>query len=297
MNFVLRVALLLLGVYACSTAVIMIKAGTVPPMLLAGYRILIAAVVLAPLLVRDLRRFRGQITWRDLAPTILPGVVLGMHFITWIDGARRTLAANAALIVTMVPIAMPFFLLAMLRERLTRGELGGTIVAMLGVAVLGASDYHVSPGHLRGDAICFGSMLLFCWYLVLARKHRHFQSIWLYVVPLYFAGGVLCLAAGLVMERGVQVTYNAKEILLIIGLAIVPTVIGHSILNYSMKHMRGQIVGVMTLTEFVFAGVMAFFFFGEIPSWAFYPAAALVLAGAIIIVKYHREQRNREDHV
>jgi len=93
------------------------------------------------------------------------------------------------------------------------------------------------------------------------------------------------------MERGVHVTYNAKEILLIIGLGIVPTVVGHSILNYSMKHMRGQVVGVMTLLEFIFAGVMAFFFFSEIPSRAFYPAAALVLAGAVIIVKRRREER------
>ena len=41
-----NVAILVFGVFACSTAVIMIKACTVPPTLLAAYRLFVAAAVL-----------------------------------------------------------------------------------------------------------------------------------------------------------------------------------------------------------------------------------------------------------
>ncbi|MBN1554066.1 MAG: DMT family transporter [Phycisphaerae bacterium] len=287
-----RVLLLVFGVYCCATAVIMIKACTVPPVLLSAYRLLGAGVLLLPLFVRDYRRHTGELDSperrrflrRELRRTILPGVLLAVHFISWIIGARLTPAANSALIVNMVPVVMPFILFALLRERLTRGEFLGTGLAIAGLAALGFSDFHIRPEHLLGDVVCFGSMLFFAVYLALGRRNRHAASIWLYLVPLYLLGGVLCLIAGLILETppGMKAGFDG---LMTLGLILVPTILGHSILNYSMKHMRGQIVSLTNLGQFVFAGVMAFFWRGEIPAHTFYLAGVLIVAGAAVALK------------
>ncbi len=95
------------------------------------------------------------------------------------------------------------------------------------------------------------------------------------------------LAAGVIVELGMYgmtVSWGVREVLLIAALVIVPTVIGHSILNYSLKHMRGQLVGIINLFQFVFVGVMAWCV-DEPPTWTILPAAALVLTGAIIVVR------------
>lgn len=284
---VLRLILLLLGSYACSTSAIWIRCSSVPPTLLAAYRLLIAAAALTPLFARDLAARRHTFDWRQLRLTLLPGIVLGVHAIAWNVGAEKTAVANATLIVNMVPIAMPFFLLMLIRENLTGPELAGTAVSLVGVVALGAAELHVSAAHFAGDVICFGSMLLFAFYLALGRKNRAFPSIWLYVVPMYFIGGLTCLAA-VPFEPGEPVTYNARELVMILGLALVSTAMGHSILNYCLKHMRGQVVSIINLFQFVFAGIMAVVIFGEAPAWAFYPASALVVVGTIIVLKARR---------
>ena len=289
---VLPLILLLLGSYACSTSAIWIRCSSVPPTLLAAYRLLIAAVALTPLLAWDLLAKRRTLGWKQLRPALLPGIVLGVHAVAWNAGADRTTVANATLIVTMVPIAMPFFLFALIREKLTGPELAGTAVSLAGVVALGAADFRISDEYFAGDAICFVSMLLYAFYLALARKNRGLPSIWMYVVPMYFVGGLICLAAA-PFEPGQPATYNAKEIMMILGLALVSTAMGHSILNWCLRHMRGQVVSIINLFQFVYAGIMAVIIWGkkEAPSWAFYPASALVVAGAIIVLRARRGAR------
>jgi len=76
-----------------------------------------------------------------------------------------------------------------------------------------------------------------------------------------------------------------------VALVLVPTVTGHSILNYSVKHMRGQLVGVINLFQFVFVGAMAWCVGEKTPAWTIVPAAALVLTGAIIVVRSQKTQK------
>ena len=89
-----RVLLLLLGAFACSTSVIFMKASRIDPILLACYRLVVATLVLLPLFVRDLRAHRDRFGAPELRRTLLPGVVLGVHFISWIIGARLTPAVG-----------------------------------------------------------------------------------------------------------------------------------------------------------------------------------------------------------
>lgn len=291
-----RIALLVFGVFCGSTAVIFIKESTVDPFLLAGYRQLVAAAILLPLFLRDFRRHRAWITPRQMARCIPPGLLLGGHFITWIIGARMTPAVNSSLIVNMIPVAMPFLLFLMVREKLNLGEIAGTALAVVGLAVLGVTDVNLSAEFFHGDAICFGSMLMVAWYMALARRNRDFPSLWLYIVPLYATGGVFCTLCGLT-----RVDFSAadsgrallaalslvepRELVIILALGIVPTVMGHSISNYSMKHIRGQVVSLIGQCMFVLSGVLAFFQLGEVPGRSFYVAAALVVGGAVVALR------------
>ncbi len=299
-----RVILLIFAIWACATSVIFIKDSSVGPVALAGWRLVLGAALLSPLVFRDRRRFRAHLGSAPLRRAVLPGVLLGVHFISWIAGARLTLAANASLIVNMVPVVMPFLLLVLLREGINRGEAAGTAVAMAGVAVLTWSDYLYDPLHFRGDVVCFVSMLLFAVYLALARRNRSFPSLWLYVVPVYLSGGLFCLLASTALwaiglaapELPAAAPWAFVsplagdwpwDLLMILGLALLPTILGHSTLNYCMKHMRGQFVSIATLGQFIFAGLMAYAYPGlrETPDAGFYPAAVLVVVGAAIALR------------
>jgi drug/metabolite transporter (DMT)-like permease len=271
-----RYALLIFGVFCGSTAVIAINLSGVHPTLLAGYRCLIAAIALGPLFVRDLRRYPEMRS--ELVRAALPGLLMGLHFVSWNFGARMTPVAHAILIVNMVPLVMPLFLYVLVRERLTRREVAGTAVALGGVVLLSARDLHLSLDHFRGDLVCLVSMLFFCVYLVFGRRNRDFPSVWLYLVPLYLVAGLVGLAAGVLWADPLR-AYPLRDVLTVLWLALVPTVMGHSILNYSMRHMHGQRVGIANLGQIIFATAMGFLILGQVPAAMFYPAALLLAAG------------------
>jgi drug/metabolite transporter (DMT)-like permease len=63
---------------------------------------------------------------------------------------------------------------------------------------------------------------------------------------------------------------------------LVPTVIGHSLLNYSLRHFRGQVVGLSNFSQPLFAGVLAFLVLSEVPDPIIYPAGVLIAIGVTI---------------
>ena len=103
--------LLIFGVFASSTSFVYIRESSEAPVMLAAYRLLLTSLLISPLFIRDYRRFHKGELGTLFRSSIGPGFVLGLHFITWVIGARMTTGANATLIVSLVPLAMPFFML------------------------------------------------------------------------------------------------------------------------------------------------------------------------------------------
>ena len=178
---------------------------------------------------------------------------------------------------------MPFFVFFFYRERINRREILGSLFTLAGLAVLGWSSLSISQSNFLGDLTCFGSMLAFAAYLALGRRNGQRLSLWLYMVPLYTIAGVVCLLSALPFINPIK-TYQTADVLLILGLGLIPTVLGHTILNYSLKFFRGQVVSVTNLGQVVFSGVLGFIFFKEVPVPVFFASAALILPGILIVL-------------
>ena len=286
-----RYGILFAGLFCCATSVIFIKLSAVDPVLLAAYRLLIAGVVLVPFFIHALKRHPGIFMQWYFKRTLWPGAFLGLHMILWTVGARLTPTVNSTLIVNIVPILMPFLLYFMAHEVINRTEATGTCVALSGVMLLGFYDYRLSAEYALGDSICLASMVLFAVYLTFARRNRDFVSIWFYIVPVYLWGGLLCLVMSLIGWMAVGWvdspfrSYPLREIMLISGLALVPTVLGHTFINYALKHLRGQRVAIINSSQFILAGIMAYVLLQEVPEREFYLCSILIVSGAIIVIR------------
>jgi drug/metabolite transporter (DMT)-like permease len=279
----MRYSLLFLGVLACSTSAVFIRSSTSDPLVLTALRLVIAFIFLLPVLFVQMRKHRASFTRAHLRRTHAPAVVLALHLILWTLGARMTAVAQATLIVNLVPIALPFFLLWLARERINRTEVAGTALSIAGLLILSVRDAVRGGGSPGGDAVCFASMLLFGLYLALGRRNRDFPSIWLYVIPVYGQAALICLLVAL-PRMGTFDVGSTREWMIMIGLAALPTVCGHSLLNAAMRRIRGQIVSLCNVSQFIFAGIMGYLLFGEIPRALFYVASAIVVAGVAIVV-------------
>jgi len=252
--------------------------------MLAAYRLLLTCLLISPLFIRDYRRFHRGEVGKLFRSSIGPGFVLGLHFITWVIGARMTTGANATLIVSLVPLAMPFFMLFMYREKITRNEMIATGLALLGMVILSVGDFNISADYLTGDLVCLVSMILFAYYLALAKDSARYESIWLYVFPMYLLAGIFCFILALFFSSPIH-SYSPYEGLMILLLAVVPTIGGHTILNFSMQKFSGQTVSIINMGAFIFAGIIAYFIYMEIPTTEFYIASLLFLLSIWLVMK------------
>lgn len=284
----LRPALiLLLGLVSASSSVIFIKASRFDPVLLAAGRLLVASALVAPWFFSALSRqrafFRGH-----ARRTLLPGLVLGVHFISWIIGARLTPAVNSSLLVNMVPLVTPFFLRILAHEKLVGTERVATVVAFSGVLWLVGWDYQLSRDHFLGDVVCFGSMILFAVYLVLARANRDFPELWLYMWPVYTVAALVCLVLTPLSADLAREPWNTRELSIMFGLGLVPTVIGHGSITFALKQLRGQVVGVANLGQVISAGLLAYLILDEVPHASFLPASVLIALGVVLVFRQRR---------
>lgn len=279
---------LMVGVFASSLSVIFIKDSTSHPIWLSGIRLLVAAVFLTPLFVIHARKNPTGVSAQQIMRSFPGGVMLAVHFITWAMGARLTYAINGTLIVNLATVALPFIMWGVNHERINRREIIGSLIALLGVVILVGGRLQISGQNVRGDLLCFVSMILYCFYIAFGRRNGMGRSLWLYVVPLYYISGVMCVSIALLTPGIPLPPISMHEVAMLICLGLIPTVIGHSIMNWCIKSMRGQVVSTANLFQFGFAGISGYLIFNEKPSLLLYPMCVLIIIGSLIVIRAHR---------
>ena len=278
-----------IGVLSLGSSVVFIKIGTMDPIFVAAYRQLIAAIITLPLFIKDVKTMEGPITLRRISPSLLPGLFLGFHFIAWTTGARMIPGGHGSLLINMSPVFMPFLMYFLVREKITLLEVVGSALAVGGVIFLGIKDSGYSPEYLKGDAVVILATFLIVLYLSMAKKSRKKSPLWFYMVPVYLTGGILCLIIGFISHRD-PLPANLNDIISITGLAVFCTVIGHTINNFGMRKLRGQVVSLINLAQIIAATVLSFLFLEEVPPAYFYPAALIILSGPLVVILFDRSE-------
>jgi len=276
--------ILAVGIVAGASSALFIQASTSPPSVVVAFRLLMAALILLPVLLVALKKDGRQWSARSFWLPAVPGAAfLSLHLITWTVGVRMTSVANASLIVNLMPVAMPFAMFFVLKEKITAVEIAGSVVALVGVGVLTLGSADFSMASLKGDFVCGGSMLFAVAYLVSTRVFGRGRPVWTYVVPVYFIAGLIALGASTADWHRLTAP-SSFEWLMLVCLALIPTVIGHSAMQITMLKLPSQTVSIANLGQFICAAVFAWIFFNQTPKAEFYLASPLIVIGAMIVV-------------
>lgn len=290
-----RVAMVLTAaVLAVSVAAIFVRLADAPGLVVAWWRMAIAALVLAPLARRGLRR--TPLTRATLLPTVAAGVLLGVHFATWISSLSYTSVAASASLVSTTPLWVALAAWAFLRQAPGLGMMLGVLVAVAGGAVIGFGDALgasaglavAAPAPLLGDALALVGAIALAGYLMLGRlAQRRGLSIDAYAGVAY-AVAALVLAPGPALAGWSYTAYPAATFGWVIALALVPQLIGHTGINFAMRYLNPTRVATATLLEPVGASVLAFLVFAETPSWVTVFGATVLLVGVVLTIRTGR---------
>ena len=276
---------LLMGICAAATAPFLIKLSVpVGPASFAAARCLIAAAILAPWFHTALRE-RGRPFGRDDMLVVLPGGVLfAIHMATWSFGVRETTAVLSTLIVNLNTVFTPFLIYLVMRERITAGEVLGSVVSTAGVAWLALGKDASGVTTPRGIAVCIVSIAFCAAYLTMGRRFGRGRKLIVYVAPLYAVAGTLCLAYAVVAGEPMPPPSPRLALLAFLA-ALVPTVLGHTAMNYAMIHLPSQVVAMANPVQVVLVALAAVPLLGERPGVRVILPAILVVAGVAIVIR------------
>ncbi len=253
----------------------------VPALVIAFYRMAIATAILLPAAVILKRDEITALVRRDLGLLALGGLCLAIHFAAWITSLRYVSIATSIVLVNSHPLFVLIASYLFLGERPARRGLVGTAVGLVGMAIMSYDALINVQLALKGDALALLGALAVVGYFIVGRKARARMSLLGYVTPLYAACSIFLLA--LVAIKGDRLApYDASIWTLLVALAIIPTIVGHTVFNWALKHVRPTAISLAFLGEPVIASLLALIFFAQRPPATTLIGGILVLAGVYL---------------
>lgn len=259
-------------------------ANEAPGLAIATWRTAIAVAMLTPFALPRIGAEVRAFARRDWALIGVAGVLLGLHFVTWIESLYHTSVASASVLVSTSPIFIAVLGFVFLRERLARRVVVALVLAVAGAAFIGWGDVGSTVGGgrpLLGNSLALGAALVVSVYMLIGRVVRQGTSWMAYVYPLYVV--VALTVAVLALGRGVPLWgFSAGFYGLCALMALGPQLLGHGSFNYALRYFPAALLGLLSLIEPVGASVIAFFLFGEVPGPLAFAGMALVLGSVTL---------------
>ena len=275
---------LLVGVAAMSFASILIRLAEAPPLVIAAFRLGIAALVLLPFGLIKWSQTRKQLDGKDLILLIVASIFLALHFALWISSLKYTSIASSVILVTSNPIFVAILSYLIWKERLTKLMVGGMALALGGAALINYGDFALSGTAILGDGLAVLAAMAMGIYLVAAR-HLRSNVDFLSFVSFVYTGAAVFLVTAVIMTGQSFTGYSAQTYLMMALLAFVPQLIGHSAANFALRFVPATLVSVAILGEPVGATLLGYFILKEAPTLNGIVGGALVLAGIFTVMK------------
>ena len=268
----LRYTVLGLSVLMVSSAAIMIRyaqAENISSLAIATWRLGIAALVLLVLVAAksDARAELAKISRQDYALAAASGIFLAAHFASWISSLSYTSVASSTALVTTNPIWIALVSWLVFREKLGKWLVIGIIAAILGSAFIFASDARWAAS-ASGTNPPLGNMLALigsfavCCYLLIGRRLRKTMTLLPYILLTYGSAALALLMATLVTSQSLA-GYSGLAWLCLLGLGLGPQLIGHSGINWALKHIPATFIAIVILGEPIGSSLLAWWIFGE----------------------------------
>ncbi|NLL37359.1 MAG: DMT family transporter [Fretibacterium sp.] len=257
-------------------------------MAVAAYRLLFAALLLLPALCL---RGRKSLPDRKTLPFVLgSGAFLALHFATWISSLSLTSVASSVILVNTVPLWVALFSL-LTGEKLSRVMLLALAMSFCGGALIGYGDFSFSLQALRGDLLALAGAMSFAGYVLLGKKVRPHLSLLTYVGVCYGSAALFLCTTNLFL-RVPMTGFSPKAWWIFLGSALVPQILGHSIVNWALARCSAHLVSISLLGESLVSSLLAWVLFGEVPNPIAYPGFALLLTALFLAA---REEGRRQE--
>jgi drug/metabolite transporter (DMT)-like permease len=267
-------------VYGTSYVVARVTLESVPPAMLAFLRLGVAALALVLLSRGHAAQLLSRADRRAIAWMGILGFAGAYVASNW--GIAHSTATNAALLITVEPIAMILLSPWYLGERLSRRAAVGAALTIVGAAILvvngipGVTEQLVP--HWSGDLVLVLAGIAYASYSLLGRRvlERH-PPIIVTIRSLMWGAAALLPVAGLEWASGARPIWTATALTGTLYLAVVITALGYVVWNWALARVPAPRAAIFLNVQPIVGALLGAVLLGE-------PITLFTVLGGTLVV-------------
>jgi drug/metabolite transporter (DMT)-like permease len=262
----LAVLTLLAAAFFWSTSGVLIKLVSLHPMAIAGWRSLIAGIVIVGLCRRSIK-----VSW-GIAPLMAAGC-MGLFCICFVIATKLTTAANAIVLQYAAAAYIAVLAPAMLHEPTRRQDWLLLVLVVAGIGLFFMDD--LTTTGFWGILVGLAGSIFWAGAMLFLRKSRASSTAWPIALGNFMAAGI-CLP---VMLRQMP---TAADWLGLAGLGVVSLGVGYALFAYGIQRVRALEAVLIPAIEPLINPVWVFLATGEVPGGWACVGGALVLTAVTV---------------
>jgi len=281
--------LLLIAMLSVSTAPIIGKLlVNIDPIAISFWRMFIGATALW---LYSGFYYQKSIKRKNIPKTIISGIFLGVHFFLFFYAVKMTKISNATFLGTLAPIFTLIIEVLILRRRINKLIFLGLAISLLGSLIIIISDFNFSSDYTMGNFAALLCSMCLAVSFIISENIRNDENTISYTRSLYFFASLTLFIISIIYQVPL-IGYNQYEILGLLTLGLIPTILGHNILYYTMKFISPTIVATFPMGEPLIASIMGFIIFGESINISTLIGGSIIISGlfSLSIIQYNYEK-------
>jgi drug/metabolite transporter (DMT)-like permease len=277
-------SLVVVGVAGASMSAPIAAATAAPAIAIGFWRNALGAAATLPVAVvhrrRDTLHGLPRGAW---VASLVAGILLAVHFGTWLTSLRLTTVAASTALVCTTPIWIVAF--DLLRGRaVPRAVLAGTLLAVAGGVAITGVDAASSTRALVGDVLALLGAIAAGGYMAAGERARRDATNAEYTLVAYTTCALALVPVAFL--AGEPLTgFTARTWLELLAVTVCAQLLGHTALNAALPRVGATAVALALLFEVPGATLVAWVWPGQTPSAWVLPGTALMLAGLAIVVR------------
>ena len=283
--------MLFISIISVSISAIIIVTIDAPPLSIAFYRMLFTTLIILTLIILNKKYILElkKISKKTFLSMIIIGLILAVHFALWITSLKLTSIARSVILVSVHPIIVGPVSHYFFKEKLSIINLIGILLSIFGVIILVYGNYgflSLTIDSIEGNILAFLGGIAAGLYILGGRKTRKKISIIPYVFIVYSSSTIALFIICIIFNSQLY-NLNIIDYQLILLMAIVSGIFGHTVYNWVLKYIRTSIVSVALLGEPLASTVFAIIipWINQVPSIYTIFGGVIILSGIYMTTK------------
>ncbi len=204
---------------------------------------------------------------------LLGGFVMSFSFIAFVFAMMNTSVANVVFIISTQTMFLAIFGYFYLKEKISIIGLLSIIMAMLGITVM--IEGSVTGGTLFGNMIALTIPISFSILIMIIRKNPNLD-----LVPAIWYASISSVLISLIMVD--SLSFSNNDVLMGFFLGVPQLTFGFVCITIGSRTTKSVTVGLLMLTETIFAPFWVWLFINEIPPISVFIGGSIIILALVL---------------